>query len=153
MINYAVPETHDFEVETHSLEESPRKHHAAEMLDADQRGGAILRLVKSVNSQNEIKDWILLKDNKKALIKFSDDGRFFAYYLKKAQQIRVCEIKDGRIEDLINQIRKNDFYAKKDRKASDEDFEFINQIEFDLSNKYLVCYGDTTVMLWNMKGL
>lgn len=44
----------------------------------------------------------MIKDNKKCLMRFSEDGKFFAYYLEKDEQIIVFEIKNGHIEGLIN---------------------------------------------------
>jgi WD40 repeat protein len=87
-----------------------------------------------------------LKDSSKTLMKFSEDGKMFAYYDIDNQTIRIIDI-DNNIEDLINKIKNQKFNTNFVGKSENCDIKFIEHIEFDTNSKYFVGYGDQDVFI------
>ena len=79
-------------------------------------------------------------------MKFSEDGKMFAYYDIDNQTIRIIDI-DGNIEDLINKIKNQKFNTNFVGESEHCDIKFIDHIEFDTNSKYFIGHGDQDIFI------
>ena len=107
-------------------------------------------------------DYHVFKGCHNVFIKFSRDASLFAYFTKEKNEIHILRVEKG-IGNLLRQISMKE--NKGDRleechfngETSDDeqretiDMSFINRIDFDYSNRFLLGIGDTKVLILNIK--
>ena len=140
LINFAFPESDEFEVAIHNLDGSQDRSTFGK-INAHLNDGLILRMLVREHSTLKQVDEVNL-NLKKAIIDFNQDGTLFGFYYHETQTIKIFEIET--ITGFIQQIKdlesdKQEYMVEYDGTA--QNLSFIEKIEFDINKRFFIGYG------------
>ena len=103
----------------------------------------------------------------RAIIKFSRNGEYFAIFLPELNSLRVIKINDYDIEEMFEDLESHKYYALIGQNAGmestsydphltkvvdkDQDLSFVNHIEFDINEKFVLAVGETKVIIYALE--
>ena len=118
-----------------------KEHYAHEQFD---RENVVLMLMQAEDKRLKVVHQVTVQQAYKVRIAFSQDGRYFAIFRRKLNNLQIYEHKSSNFHDLLQMVHQRKFlkefaHYKPLRKAQ--------LLQFDLNNKYLVAYGKQAVNL------